>query len=200
MFFALARSPGLLPTRARGVCVHGHRPWAALAEVDPSLLPGAGNSHLSHLPHAVGCRCFPRHLQLSPVHAWWGGRNAAATSASCSSLSSSAHAMKMLAHCPSLQDKCAGEDTLSHGEDGAHWRRELVLREVMYLGEPGFVGHQLVSYGMDMVGWLNAVCGSIKLCPKEETKRKPWLCVAQHHDMEANWSVWEHEGIIWWSV
>ena len=34
--------------------------------------------------------------------------------------------------------------------------------------------------------WFNAGCGCIRLSPKEETKRKPCLRVAQHRDVEAN--------------
>lgn len=185
--------------RAGGMRVHRHCPWAALAVVYPSLLLGTVNSCLSLKQRCCWLLLLFSSSAAEPCVRLVGGRDTVATSASCSSLSLSANTTTMSAHCPLLQDECVGGDTLSHREDRAHQRRELLLWEVMYLGEPGFVGHQLLSYWTDMFGWFNAGCGCIRLAPKEETKRKPCLRVAQHHDVEANWSIWEHEGIIWWS-
>lgn len=64
----------------------------------------------------------------------WGGRDAAAVSASYSSLSLSPNTTKMSAHGLLLQDERVGEDTLSHGEDSPSKRGSDVPRRAWVCG------------------------------------------------------------------
>lgn len=64
----------------------------------------------------------------------WGGRDAAAVSASYSSPSLSPNTTTMSAHGLLLQDERVGEDTLSQGEDGPSKKGSHVPRRAWVCG------------------------------------------------------------------